>query len=228
MRSCNGFPRAFESQTTFFVQANVSSFGVHNRSVFVQPRDVGTNWRTSVWLRLKDVEQLAQEFRVLQTKAAADQLLGNFLDLPPMYSLRSCSDALSILLAMACFWSLETLSSRASSEDTSRAVKLHLLDMLAPRQQVEHLLAGVPDVTEQLVLVRKQITIRTSERVYTGGTQQDQYELHFHPTHKKNKLRIRCNQSKIVATGASDSNVRCILVSMPSKIIQQIPFPRLS
>ena len=50
----------------------------------VQPRDVGTNWRTLVRLFLYDVEhRLAEEFRVLQTETASDQLLRNFLDLPP-------------------------------------------------------------------------------------------------------------------------------------------------
>ena len=53
--------------------------------------------------------------------------------------------------------------------------------MLAPRQQVEHFLAGVADVTQQLVLVRGQIPIRFLGCVDTGGAQPEQYQLHFNP-----------------------------------------------
>ena len=125
-----------------------------------------------------------------------------------MYSLRSCSvnDGLFLVLGDP-FHSFQLR--RYLRSLTLHAVKLRLLDMIAPRQQVEHLLAGVADVPQQLVLVRGQIPFRTSERVYTGGTQPIRTAFSSH-------TKILCAHgatNQIMCHGVSDSNICCILVS---------------
>ena len=162
---------------------------------------------------------------MLQTETVSDQLLRNFMDLPPAGHLflaqllrrlvHLVSDGLFLVPANP----FQSFQLRTHLRDlTLHAVKLRLPDMLAPCQQVEHFLAGVADVTQQLVLVRGQIPIRTLECVYTGGAQPESTNCISTPT-QNHILRKRCNQSKKVATGASDSNDCCVPVSMSSKLI---------
>ena len=164
---------------------------------------------------------------MLLTKTASDQHLRNCLDLPPAghvllaQLLRRLVHLVSDGLFLVPADRFQSFQLRTHLRDlTLHAVKLRLLDMHAPREQVEHFLASVADVNQQLVLFRGQIPIRSSERVYTGGTEPEQYELHFHPTQKK--MRRRCNHSKNVSSEAYHGEH--VFKSNPL----QVPFLRLS
>ena len=107
---------------------------------------------------------------MLLTETASDLLLRNFLDLPPAGHvllaklLRRLVHLVSDGLFLVPTDPFQSFQLRTHLRDlTLHAVKLRLFDMLAPRQQVEHFLASVADVTQQPVLIRRQIPIRTSE-----------------------------------------------------------------
>ena len=152
---------------------------------------------------------------MLQTETASDQLLRNFLDLPPVghvflaQLLRRLVHLVSDGLFLVPADPFQSFQLRTHLRDlTLPAVELRLPDMLAPRQQVQHFLAGVADVTQQLVLVRGQIPIRTLECVYTGG-----------PTNSTNFILNPSHKNIFCADGATIQKMLLRELRIPTSVV---------